>query len=87
MIGYLPDDKKFLRAINGSKQDIRNEWKEGRLKRIRRESSKSNLATLLEQQTRILASLVPDEILEKVDDYKIRHYDAVFLYGDVSGKK
>lgn len=39
-----------------------------------------------EAHTRILASLVPDEILEFIDDLSIRPYESAFLFGDISGK-
>lgn len=39
-----------------------------------------------DRQTRVMASLVPDEVIYNVHDYSHRHYDACFLFGDVSGR-
>ncbi|KAJ3648253.1 hypothetical protein Zmor_020070 [Zophobas morio] len=36
-------------------------------------------------QTKIMASLVPDEVIHNVEDYSHRQYEACFLFGDVSG--
>jgi hypothetical protein len=38
-----------------------------------------------DRQTKVMASLVPDEVIYNVDDYSHRQYDACFLFGDVSG--
>ena len=37
-------------------------------------------------QTKIMASLVPDEVIHNVEDYSHRQYEACFLFGDVSGR-
>lgn len=39
-----------------------------------------------DDQTKLMASLVPDEVIYNVDDYSHREYDACFLFGDVSGR-
>lgn len=38
-----------------------------------------------DHQTKILASLVPDEIIYNVNDYSHRNYECCLLFGDVSG--
>ncbi|XP_044763888.1 adenylate cyclase type 10-like isoform X2 [Coccinella septempunctata] len=38
-----------------------------------------------EAKTKILASLLPDEVLQNVNDYSHKHYNACLLLGDVSG--
>lgn len=38
-----------------------------------------------EYHTKVLASLVPDEIIYNVKDYSKRSYDVCLLFGDVSG--
>ncbi|XP_050306071.1 adenylate cyclase type 10-like isoform X2 [Anthonomus grandis grandis] len=38
-----------------------------------------------EDQTRIFASLVPDEVIYHITDYTRRNFDACLLFGDVSG--
>lgn len=49
----------------------------------RRKSLDSNL--FWETKTKILASLMPDEVLQDVNDYSHKHYNACLLLGDVSG--
>lgn len=39
-----------------------------------------------DHHTKVMASLVPDEIIYNVNDYSVRPYDACLLFGDVSGK-
>ncbi|KYB27283.1 Adenylate cyclase type 10-like Protein [Tribolium castaneum] len=47
--------------------------------------SKSVVESTDDRQTKVMASLVPDEVIYNVDDYTHRKYDACFLFGDVSG--
>ena len=66
-------------------------WKERRsegsrsvLNEIGVKKSKSS-ANTVDYQTKVMASLVPDEVIYNVEDYNHRQYDACFLFGDVSG--
>ncbi|XP_044265856.1 adenylate cyclase type 10-like isoform X2 [Tribolium madens] len=47
--------------------------------------SKNVVDSIDDRQTKVMASLVPDEVIYNVDDYRHRKYDACFLFGDVSG--
>lgn len=38
-----------------------------------------------DHNVKVMASLVPDEIIYNVNDYSIRKYDSCLLFGDVSG--
>lgn len=49
--------------------------------------NRSLVALSLDHTTKVLASLVPDEIIYNVNDYSHRHYDCCLLFGDVSGKR
>lgn len=50
----------------------------------RKKSIDSN--SFWEAKTKILASLLPDEVLQDVNDYSHKNYNACLLLGDVSGK-
>lgn len=52
----------------------------------RKTKTKSLLPMSDDHTTKVLASLVPDEIIYNVNDYSNRHYDCCLLFGDVSGK-
>lgn len=39
----------------------------------------------LEHQTKIFASMCPDEILDHYDNYETRSYNTTLMLGDVSG--
>ncbi|XP_068895089.1 adenylate cyclase type 10-like isoform X2 [Tenebrio molitor] len=64
-------------------------WKDRRSLRSSsqmRKKSKSVLDTSMgDRQTKVMASLVPDEVIYNLNDYSHRQYDACFLFGDVSG--
>lgn len=64
-------------------------WKERRSTPLTSQSQikkdKSMHYTTDDHQTKVMASLVPDEVIYNVNDYAHRHYDACFLFGDVSG--
>lgn len=49
-------------------------------------SSKNALLAADDYNVKVMASLVPDEIIYNVKDYSIRKYDACLLFGDVSGE-
>ncbi|KAJ3648252.1 hypothetical protein Zmor_020070 [Zophobas morio] len=46
---------------------------------------KSKYSMGVENQTKVVASLVPDEVIYHINDYRRKKYDACFLFGDVSG--
>ncbi|RZC42671.1 adenylate cyclase type 10-like [Asbolus verrucosus] len=50
-----------------------------------RKSKSAMDISMSDRQTRVMASLVPDEVIYNVNDYSHRRYDACFLFGDVSG--
>lgn len=52
---------------------------------LKRGRSKQIINVQDDHQTKVLASLVPDEIIYNVNDYTHRHYDSCLLFGDVSG--
>lgn len=52
---------------------------------LEKKSKMFESTTVIDQQTQVLASLVPDEVIEKVTDYSHRHYEGAMLFGDVSG--
>lgn len=52
----------------------------------RKNKSKSLIPMSYTHTTKVLASLVPDEIIYNVNDYSHRYYDSCLLFGDVSGK-
>lgn len=63
------------------------EWKD-RKKMLQSKSSIIRGKTFVPKdnyESKVLASLVPDEIIFQVNDYSHRHYDACLLFGDVSG--
>lgn len=74
-------------AYRESETDIR---KEGRshpsLHRELKKTKSTTETTIGDRQTKVMASLVPDEVIYNVNDYNHREYDACFLFGDVSGK-
>ena len=47
---------------------------------------KSEVVGVDEGKTKVLASLVPDEIVFDCNDYSDRPYDVCLLFGDVSGE-
>lgn len=47
--------------------------------------AKNVLPTSDDYNVKVMASLVPDEIIYNVNDYSIRKYDSCLLFGDVSG--
>lgn len=51
----------------------------------KKKGSKLLLPQTSDHHTKVLASLVPDEIIYNVNDYTHRHYDSCLLFGDVSG--
>lgn len=69
-------------------------WKERRAKHplvnsvtaVENKKSKNEFSTTDDYNVKVMASLVPDEIVYNVKDYSIRKYDACLLFGDVSGK-
>ncbi|KAJ8924439.1 hypothetical protein NQ315_007236 [Exocentrus adspersus] len=70
-----------------------SEWKKRRavplvdLKDSNGPGSKTSYFTMYDEgHTRILASLVPDEIIYNIGDYSKRDFDGCLLFGDVSGK-
>ena len=48
---------------------------------------KSKYSMGVENQTKVVASLVPDEVIYHINDYRRKKYDACFLFGDVSGTR
>lgn len=48
--------------------------------------AKNVLSTPDDYNVKVMASLVPDEIIYNVNNYSIRKYDACLLFGDVSGE-
>lgn len=52
----------------------------------KRPKTKNVISMSDDHQTKVMASLVPDEIIYNVSDYRIRPYDSCLLFGDVSGK-
>lgn len=66
-------------------------WKERRAQQPLVSSSTvietgKNKVSADDNNVKVMASLVPDEIIYNVKDYSIRKYDACLLFGDVSGK-
>lgn len=68
------DDWKERRASDGS-SEYDNQPKD----------QKGGIVSADEYNTKVLASLVPDEIIFDCNDYTHRPYDACLLFGDVSG--
>lgn len=68
---------------------VDDEWKE-RKRTLQSINSLTRNKTIVPRdnyESKVLASLVPDEIIYQVNDYSHRHYDACLLFGDVSGKQ
>lgn len=65
------------------------EWKKRRavpLLELKNGSNNGSYFTQFDEgHTRILASLVPDEIIYNIGDYSKREFDGCLLFGDVSG--
>lgn len=96
---YKELTEDYIWAIRSSfQQDSDSElWKERRatpllntstdtVARRKRRSSRNVDPTADDYNVRVMASLVPDEIIYNVNDYSIKSYDACFLFGDVSGE-
>lgn len=68
-----------------------DDWKERRMSDVstdymsKQQDQKTGMASSDEYNTKVLASLVPDEIIFDCNDYTHRPYDACLLFGDVSG--
>lgn len=85
------DTGEFIRA---NEDDEDNEWKNrvpqamSSADDVQRMVSRNRSVIPMndDHQTKVLASLVPDEIIYNITDYSHRHYDACLLFGDVSGK-
>lgn len=51
------------------------------------QGNKASYFTLYDEgHTRIMASMVPDEIIYNIGDYSKRDFDGCLLFGDVSGE-
>lgn len=69
-----------------------NDWKYRRavplveLNQISNPENRGSYFTLYDEgHTRIMASMVPDEIIYNIRDYSKREFDGCLLFGDVSG--
>lgn len=87
-------DEEYVWAMrySGHRESDSELWKERKLPPLsdtqitRRNTSQKNMIPMSDDQnTKVMASLVPDEIIYNVNDYNIRSYDACLLFGDVSG--
>ncbi|XP_018579406.1 adenylate cyclase type 10-like [Anoplophora glabripennis] len=85
------DDPKWEMTNDVIREDD-TDWKKRRavplldLKNLMNNGNRSSYFTLYDEgHTRILASLVPDEIIYNIGDYSKRDFDACLLFGDVSG--
>lgn len=70
-----------------------DDWKDRRISdtssteyEAQKPDQKGGIASSDEYNTKVLASLVPDEIIFDCNDYTHRPYDACLLFGDVSGR-
>lgn len=86
-------EKEYQWAMKASviKQDDTDDWKSRRATPLdqlqpSRMLYNRNYSYYDEGHLRIMASLVPDEILYNINDYSKREFDACLLFGDVSGK-
>ncbi|XP_023310324.1 adenylate cyclase type 10-like [Anoplophora glabripennis] len=92
-----PTDKKVDDVIWQMSTDIvtksgNTDWKNRRavplveLKQTANQGSGASYFTLYDEgHTRIMASMVPDEIIYNIRDYSKREFDGCLLFGDVSG--
>ncbi|KAG5893841.1 hypothetical protein JTB14_002567 [Gonioctena quinquepunctata] len=86
------DQEEYLWALKAtmSVQDS-DEWKNRRaiplsqMDQARRLVPQGSSSAFDESHTRIMASLVPDEIIYNISDYSKRDFEACLLFGDVSG--
>ncbi|XP_022909660.1 adenylate cyclase type 10-like [Onthophagus taurus] len=68
--------------------DDNDDWKDRRFSedsKLSITSNKSGSTTGDEHNIKVMASLVPDEIIANCNDYSHRNYDVCLLFGDVSG--
>lgn len=93
----FPATEDYIWAMRSSlRQESDSElWKERRATPLAESSQsavykrgkrmKNVIPTTDDHNVKVMASLVPDEIIYNVNDYSIRCYDACLLFGDVSG--
>lgn len=80
------DDVVWQMSNDVVKEPGSNDWKNRRAAPLIESSKASYFVLYDEGHTRILASMVPDEIIYNIGDYSKRDFDGCLLFGDVSGE-
>lgn len=87
-------DEEYIWAMRtGIHRDDTEDWKKRKAGPLadtditRKTNKMKNVIPMSDDHnTKVMASLVPDEIIYDVNDYSIRSYESCFLFGDVSGE-
>ncbi|KAL3270905.1 hypothetical protein HHI36_021414 [Cryptolaemus montrouzieri] len=75
----------FIWAIRQRHETIKSEQLKARTTIVQDKTRSADISTVWEKRTKISASLIPDEVIQNVNDYSHKHYNACLLFGDVSG--